>query len=84
MAIFWPRVTFFISKCIYGLKLNDIRTFWNHLTTFGSLKQVFKKLVFEKFFEKSVTVRGGGRIRPKIFLNFKSIKSGPKCDIFNK
>ena len=30
MANFWHRVTFFILKCIYGQKLNDIRTFLYH------------------------------------------------------
>ena len=67
MATFWPKMTFFISQCIYGQKLNNINTFWTHTTTFRYLKQVFKKLVFDVFSKKSVKVRGDVESDPKYF-----------------
>ena len=83
MVIFWPRVTFFISKCIYGQKLSDINTFWYHPTTFGYLSYVLKKNL-----ETQKCSRAGGSNLTQIFFSQswveKSTKSGPKSDIFEK
>ena len=77
---FWPKVAFFILKCIFGLNLNDIRAYWYHTSSYKYLKQVFKKLVFNVFFSKKGR-ESAGRGR---FFDLKPATSGPKSYIFQK